>query len=65
MDNLPKLHTYAKLIYDQGVQEVEKHFVYDLGARPQHEVNKDNYEEGGGENDTIMDLQNFGNDEIG
>ena len=31
---LPKLHTYAKLMYSRGVQEVKKHFVNDLGANP-------------------------------
>ena len=62
MDNLLKLHTYAKLVYDRGVQEVEKHVVEYLGARPQHEANKEDFEEGGGENDTVMNLQNFGDD---
>ena len=28
MDNLSKLHTYTKLIYDRGVQEVEKNTLY-------------------------------------
>ena len=63
MDNLPKLHTQAKLIYDWAIQEVEKHFAQDLGARPQHEANWEDYEEGVGENDTIMNLQNFGDGE--
>jgi hypothetical protein len=48
MDILPTLHTYAKLMYDQGVQEVDKHFVQDLGARSHHEANKEDYEEGVG-----------------
>ena len=63
MDNLPKLHTYAKLMYNRGVQQVEKHFVHHLGARLQDEANKEDYEEGSGENNTIMDLQIFGDDE--
>ena len=46
-----------------GSKKSKKHFVHDLGARPQHEANKEGYEEGGGENDTTMDLQNFGDDE--
>ena len=58
-----KLHTYAKLMYVCEVHEVEGHFVHDLGARSQHEGDKENYEEGSGENETNMDLQNFGNDE--
>ena len=62
MDNLPNLHTFAKLMYNQGVWEVEKHFVQDLGARPQHKVDKEGYEEVGGENDTAMDLQKLGDD---
>jgi hypothetical protein len=49
-------------MYDRGAQEVEKHFVQDLDAKSQHEANKDDYEEGSGENDTIMNLQNFGDD---
>ena len=56
MDNLSKLHTYAKLMYDHGVQEVGKQLVHDLGAIPQHEANKKDYEEGGGENDMIIIL---------
>ena len=63
MDNLSNLHTYAKLMYDQAIQQIKKHFVEDFGARPQHGVGRKYYEEGGGENDTIMDLQNFGDDE--
>ena len=63
MDNFLKLHTYAKLMYDQGVQEVEKHFVEYLGVRSQHEENKEDFAEGGGENDIVMDLQNFGDNE--
>jgi hypothetical protein len=61
------LHTCAKLTirlgtlwYKHAIQEVEKHFVHDLGARPRHEVDQRDYEEGGGRDDTIMDLQNFG-----
>jgi hypothetical protein len=65
MDNLPKLHTCAKVECDTGVQEVERHFVQDLGARPEHEANKEYCEEGVGETDTVMDLQNFGDDENG
>ena len=66
MDNLPKFHTYTELMvqlgkswYDWAVQEVRKHFVQELGARPQHEVDREDYEEGGGENETIMDLLYF------
>ena len=64
MDNLPKLHTYAKLMYDWGVQKLKKHFVHDLGARPQHGADQKDYEEDGGENDIVMHPQNFGDDEI-
>ena len=53
-------HTQS-LWYNQAIQEVEKHFVHDLGAKPQHGVDWEDYEEGSGENDTIMDLQNFRN----
>ena len=63
MDNLPKLHTYTKFMYDWGVPEIEKHFVHDLGVRPQHEADKKDYEGGSGQNDTVMDLQNLGDDE--
>ena len=45
-----------------GNPEANKHFVHDLGARPQHEANWEDSEEGGGENDTIMDLYIFVND---
>ena len=48
MDNLVKWHLYAKLMYDRGVQEIKKHFVHDLGVRPQHEADKEDYEEGSG-----------------
>ena len=48
MDNLPKFHTYTELMvqlgkswYDWAVQEVRKHFVQDLGARPQHGVDRE------------------------
>ena len=54
MDNLPKLHTSPKLVYDTRVQEVERHFVQDLGARPQHEANKEYHEEDVGEIVTVM-----------
>ena len=70
MENLPKLHTNAKLMVQSGrlwcnreIQEAKKHFVQDLGARTQHGVDRKDYREGGGEKDTIMDLQNFGDDE--
>ena len=47
----------------QSIQEVEKHFVQDLGGRPQCGAYWEDYEEGGGENDTIMDLLHFGDNE--
>lgn len=50
-------------MYNQGVQEVEKHYLHDLGASPQHEACKEDYEEGSGENDRVIDLQNFKDDE--
>ena len=34
-----------------------------LGARPQHGVNREDYEEDDGKNDTIMNLQSFRDDE--
>ena len=49
--------------YNWAVQEAEKHFVHDLGARPQHGVDREHYEEGGGKNDLITNLQNSRNDE--
>jgi hypothetical protein len=39
-----------------GTQELKKHFVYDLGARPQHEADLEDYKEGSEEDDTFMDL---------
>jgi len=39
------------LCNDRVVQEAEKHFVQDLGARSQHGTYQDDYEEGGREND--------------
>ena len=51
------------LWYDRALQEVEKHFVHDIGARPQHGANQEDYEEGGVENDAILDLQNLIEDE--
>jgi hypothetical protein len=69
MENLPKLHTNAKLMVQSGrlwcnreIQEAEKHFVQDRGARTQHGANREDYREGGGEKDTFMDLLNFGGD---
>ena len=48
------------LWYDVAVREGEKYLcVHDLGARPRHGVDHEDYEEGSGENDAIMDLQNF------
>ena len=38
MDNLPRFHTYTALMYNQGIQEVYKHFVQDLNVRPQNEA---------------------------
>ena len=35
-------------MYDQGVQDIEKPFVQDLGVRPQHEADKEDFEEGSG-----------------
>ena len=35
-------------MYDWGVPEIEKHFVHDLGVRPQHEADKKDYEGGSG-----------------
>ena len=61
MDNLPNLRTYAKLMYHRAIQEVEKHFVQDPGAR--RGVDWEHLEEGGGDNHTIMDLANFRDDE--
>ena len=43
-------------MYDWVVQEVKKDFVQDLGARPWHEASLEDYEEGSGENDTIISL---------
>ena len=63
--NLCHGYTLHRLWYDRAVQEVEKYFVQDLGARPQHGADRDDYEEGGGENDTIMDLQNFDDNWLG
>lgn len=63
MHTLPKLHTYAMIVYDWGFQIVKKHFIHDLSARPQHETNKEDYQVGGGENDIVMGVQNFGDDE--
>ena len=63
MDDLSKLHTYVKVMYDRAVQQIEKHFVHDFGARPQRGTYKKDYEEGDGETDTNMDLHNFGDDE--
>ena len=51
------------LCNDRVVQEVEKYFVQDFGASFQHGTYWKGYEEGGGENDSIMDLQNFPDDE--
>ena len=48
MDNFPKLHTCAKFMYDWGVKKIEKHFVHDLGAIPQHEAYREDYVEGCG-----------------
>ena len=56
-------HTQS-LWYDWTIQEVKKHFVHDLGARPQHGVDREDYEEGIWENDTIiMDPLHFGDNE--
>ena len=55
-------HTQS-LWYDRAIQEVEKQFVHDLGARPQHRADREEYVEGGWENDTIMDLLHFGDNE--
>jgi hypothetical protein len=64
MDNFSKLHTYAKIMYDQGVQDFEKHFVEYIGVRSQHEENKEDFAEGGGpENNIVMVLQNSGHGE--
>ena len=63
--NLCHGYTLHRLWYDRAVQEVEKHFVQDLGARPQHGADREDYEEGGGENDTYMDIQNFDENWLG
>jgi hypothetical protein len=47
-------------LYDRVVQKVEKRFVHDLGVRPQLGAYQEDYVEGGGENDIVMNLQNFG-----
>ena len=41
----------------------KKHFVQNLGAKPQYEVDWEDYEEGSRENDSIMDLLHFGDNE--
>lgn len=53
--NLCHGYTLHRLWHDRVVQDVEKQFVQDLGARPQHGVDQDDYEEGGGDND-FMDV---------
>jgi hypothetical protein len=53
--NLCHGYTLHRLWHDRVVQDVEKQFVQDLGARPQHGVDQDDYEEGGGDND-YMDI---------
>ena len=50
-------------MYDWAIQQIKKHIVHDLGARPQHGANREDYKEGGKENYTIMDLQNLEDDE--
>ena len=45
-------HTQS-LWYDWAIQKVNRHFVQDLGARTQHGVDREDYEHGNGENDTI------------
>ena len=50
-------------MYDLAVQQIKKHFVHDFGARSQHGAYQEDYEEGGGETNTNMNLQNFGDDE--
>ena len=49
----------SKLCNDRAIQGVGKHFVQDLGARPQNGIDWEDYEEGGGEIDAIMDLLHF------
>ena len=63
MDLSPKVAHTQKLVYDRGVQKVEKHFVQEFGATSQHGAVWKDYEEGGEENDTILDIHNFGDDE--
>ncbi|KAG0580271.1 hypothetical protein KC19_4G162000 [Ceratodon purpureus] len=53
--NLCHGYTLHRLWHDRVVQDVEKQFVQDLGARPQHGVDRGDYEEGGGDND-FMDV---------
>ena len=53
--NLCHGYTLHRLWHDRVVLDVERQFVQDLGARPQHGVNQDDYEEGGGDND-YMDV---------
>ncbi|XP_024390792.1 uncharacterized protein [Physcomitrium patens] len=57
--NLCHGYTLHRLWHDRVVQDVEKQFVQDLGARPQHGADQDDYEEGGGDND-YMDVDERG-----
>lgn len=54
--NLCHGYTLHRLWHDRVVQDVEKQFEQDLGARPQNGVDRDDYEEGGGDND-FMDAE--------
>lgn len=60
--NLCHGYTLHRLWHDRVVQDVEKQFVQDLGARPQHGVDQDDYEEGGGDND-YMDVDVHGEED--
>jgi len=51
------------LWYVWEIQEVGKHSAHDLGAKPRHGPYEEDYGEGGGEIDTIVELQQFGEHE--
>ena len=46
----------GKLWYSWAIQEVEGHFVHDLGAIHQRAADQEDYEEGSGENVSIVDV---------
>lgn len=55
MDNFPNLYTYAKLVVQLGSPRGREHFVQDFGVRIEPRAKREDYKEGGGENDVIYE----------